>query len=196
MNIFEQRLNRVLRIAESVTTDSAILSQLNAICHQLDIPITVIGGMAVAAHGYPRFTADIDILIKQTDATRLAQSLMLAGWMNIGSNKLQNNRTGLVLNICAEGVRAGRSIFPPPDHSDPGVKVAELPLLLILKIRANRHKDRSDVVELIKANQLSKEYLTANVLPSLQIMDQKLVLALWQTAIDEQHLNLLPNTTL
>ena len=187
MGIFEQRLSWALGIVESSKADSTILTQLDALCRQLNIPITIIGGMAVAVHGYPRFTADVDILIKRVDAPRLAQSLLQAGWVDLGLNKLQDSKTKVLLNFCAEGVRAGRNTFPPPDHSDPGVKVAGLPLLLVLKVKANRHKDRSDVVELIKANKLSKEYLTTNVLPSLPTIDKKLILTLWQTAIDEQN---------
>ena len=180
-----KRLDNALAIAESDTTKSEALAQLNTLCHKLSIPVTVIGGMAVAAHGYRRFTEDVDILIKRDDAQSLANTLLRAGWSDIGQNKLKNTRTNIVLQLCGEGVRAGRTVFPAPDHSEPGVTVASLPLLLILKVKANRHKDRTDVVELIKRNQLSEQYIIDNVTPHLAPIDQKSVLALWQTAKEE-----------
>jgi len=186
-NIFEQRLDHILIMLETGQHESKILTQLDNLCHQLNIPITVIGGMAVTAHGYQRYTADIDILITQQDATTLAKALLQSGWINIGHNTLQDNNTKVLINFCAEGIKAGRVTFPPPDHTNPGIKIADLPLLIILKIKANRHKDRSDVVELIKANKLTIEFLTTNISPSLSAIDKQLLQSLWKTAMKEQN---------
>lgn len=184
---FNQRLNAALVALESRNGNSEILQELDAVSKRLGIPVTVIGGMAVGAHGYQRFTADIDILIASGAAPQFANTLLQQGrWVDVGNNKLKEKRSGVLLNFCAEGVKAGRVTFPPPEVQTPGVNVASLPLLLSLKVMANRQKDRADVVELIKANNLSEDYLAANVLPLLQnSMDHRLVTALWKMAVKE-----------
>lgn len=42
--------------------ESQLLSIISSAASELSIPIYIIGGMAVAGHGYKRFTQDIDIL--------------------------------------------------------------------------------------------------------------------------------------
>lgn len=177
------RLNAALLIMESGGNSTTLL-ELDSLCKSLGIPVTVIGGMAVASHGYPRFTADIDLLIRRGDAPRLAMQLLARGWSDLGENKLSDGT--VTINLCGEGVKAGRMVFPAPLSDVPGVHVADLPLLLVLKLRANRHKDRSDYVELVKRNQLDWNYITAEVLPRLtDPMDRQLAQVLWQTAQDE-----------
>ena len=46
-----------------------------------------------------------------------------------------------------------------------GIHIIDLPKLLMMKLDANRYRDRADYVELIKANKLTKEYISNNVIP-------------------------------
>ncbi len=46
------------------------LFSLTAALNEVGIPYTICGGLAVALHGYPRFTQDIDLLILPEDELR------------------------------------------------------------------------------------------------------------------------------
>jgi hypothetical protein len=46
---------------------SDILEIVNSRARELNLPFLVIGGHAVIAHGYPRFTKDLDLLVRRTD---------------------------------------------------------------------------------------------------------------------------------
>ena len=184
MDIFNNKLNKALVLLEA-NAKSKTLSNLDQITVELGIPTTLIGGMAVAAHGYARFTNDIDILITQNDAKILAQKLIGFGWVDIGNNKLESPKHNIILNLCAEGVKAGKISFPPPEKSQPGISIASLPLLISLKLKANRHKDRSDIIELIKSNSIDKQYISSQVLPLLSGLDKQLAMLLLQKALAE-----------
>jgi hypothetical protein len=184
MNL-EQKLDKALSIAENNQYHSELMTVLNTQANKLKIPMTSIGGMAVAAHGYRRFTNDIDILITKDDATKLATALLnTKQFTNIGQNKLQH-KNGSIVNLCVEKVKAGNTIFPPPESNTPGLTVASLPLLLHLKIKANRHKDRTDIIELIKANHLTQEYLN-NIALNLRPIERKLLTQLYKIAKQEE----------
>ncbi|MBD3408407.1 MAG: hypothetical protein GF411_19950 [Candidatus Lokiarchaeota archaeon] len=181
-----EKINKALLLIENnINNKSITLNHLNDASTNLDIPITIIGGMAVAEHNYPRYTNDIDILVRTKDVSRLANYLLQTNqYTDIGQNKLLHNN-GIIVNFCAEGVKAGSVIFPPPSHQH-GLEVADLPLLLILKTEANRYRDRADVIELIKRNNLSIDYLKHKVIPHIkQATSKRKLLALYSKAIKE-----------
>ena len=184
--LFNDRLHSALLVAENKVDDkSEILTDLRDVSDALSSPITIIGGIAVAAHNYPRYTKDIDIIVKTADATKIANYLLETGkYENIGQNKLKHH-LGVIINICTEGVKAGLLPFPPPQNES-GVAVVSLPLLLALKTEANRYKDRADVVELIKRNEITQEYLQQQVIPLIrdQLSIQRIT-KLWDAANNE-----------
>ena len=53
------------------------LREFIALLNANSVEYLVVGAFAVAWHGYPRFTADIDILIRPTPANALGQPAFL-----------------------------------------------------------------------------------------------------------------------
>lgn len=178
---YTHKLNKLLTIAENKQQQTT-LQQLHQIAKQTRIPLTIIGGIAVAHYGYPRFTDDIDTLLHKKDTQVLTQALQKAGYTYLGSNTCINQQ-GIKINLCPEGATAGTTTFPPPETNTPGVTIASLTLLITLKIKANRYRDRADIVELIKRNNIDQDYL--QTIP-LNQQDQKRLLTLWRTAKKEQ----------
>lgn len=185
MDQFKLRLNKALLVIENKSDDkSEVLHDLENASESINIPITIIGGMAVAAHNYPRYTSDIDIIVKSSDAKKLADYLLNINYENIGQNKLKHSN-GAIINICAEGVNVGSLSFPAPPNLS-GVFIAELPFLLALKSEANRYKDRADVVELIKRNNLTIDYIKKQVIPLIRNNISKMrIKKLYDVAIKE-----------
>jgi hypothetical protein len=57
--------------------------ELEALCRLFDsgkIEYAICGGMAVAIHGYPRFTKDLDILVREEDVPRIQQLVEELGY--------------------------------------------------------------------------------------------------------------------
>lgn len=50
------------------------------------VEYVVVGALALAFHGYPRYTGDVDILIRQepTNAARVVAALVAFGFVSIG----------------------------------------------------------------------------------------------------------------
>jgi hypothetical protein len=186
-NKFKSKLNKALLVAEGKLDDkSNILHDLETVSKSMNIPMTIIGGMAVAAHNYPRYTNDIDIIVKSSDAKKLADYLLSINYEDIGQNKLKHV-DGAIVNICAEGVHAGSLSFPAPQNIS-GVSIADLPFLLALKSEANRYKDRADVVELIKRNNLTANYIEQQVIPLIRNQISKMrIRKLLEAAIKESN---------
>ena len=49
--------------------------------HQRGLAHAIVGGVAVALHGYRRTTADVDVLIRREDQSAVRQSLEKAGFV-------------------------------------------------------------------------------------------------------------------
>lgn len=104
----------------------------------------VVGGLAVGAHGYPRGTKDVDFLVGDEAFERHAGGLVTmkpglpiqAGGVLVDHLSANEGEDFLTADLPAPGV---------------ALEVAPLPVLLYLKLRSARLKDRADVVELIKA---------------------------------------------
>jgi hypothetical protein len=56
-----------------------LVSVVNALKSQ-GIPYAVCGGFAVAIHGYPRMTFDLDVLVREDDLTNLAAAVKSIGF--------------------------------------------------------------------------------------------------------------------
>lgn len=75
----EQRLR-----AESHERDDgrflAVLDDALAAIEAKDLPYVLMGGIAAACHGRPRWTHDIDLLVRPTDARAVIEALAVAGF--------------------------------------------------------------------------------------------------------------------
>jgi hypothetical protein len=114
----------------------------------------VVGGLAVGANGYPRATGDVDFLV--------------------GDEAFEHHPGGVVtlrVPIQVNGVAIDYlSVGTEENHlgdaisAEPG-SFASAPVLVYLKLKSPRAKDRTDVIELIKAGidlDLCRVYLAAN----------------------------------
>ncbi|MFT4554834.1 MAG: hypothetical protein ACI93T_000976 [Porticoccaceae bacterium] len=71
------------------------LNQLIESLNREQIPYALCGGMALAVHGHPRFTQDLDLLIQESDLQRLIEVAErlgyrdLSGWLrfNAGTDR-------------------------------------------------------------------------------------------------------------
>lgn len=106
---------------------------------RLGVRHTLVGGLAVGAHGYPRATKDVDFLVGDEAFERHEGGLVT---MKAG---LPIQVSGVAIDYLSIGADEG--------HLAAGLDqpVAPAPVLVYLKLRSPRAKDRADVIELIKA---------------------------------------------
>jgi hypothetical protein len=134
-----------LNLLNGVVNDK-VISALRAAAAQLSllgVRHWVVGGLAVGAHGHPRATKDVDFFV--------------------GDEAFEHHGAGLVTMKPGVPIQANGVIV---DHlsaqdepflseslpaADVQLAVAPIEVLLYLKLKSPRAKDRADVIELIKA---------------------------------------------
>jgi Uncharacterised nucleotidyltransferase len=150
------------------------LSRLVRDLREHDIDYMVIGAVALLAHGYPRFTEDIDVILTPKDLARFHEELIGLGYVPafVGARKrLKTTADGIPVELIAAGEYPGDGqpkpiMFPNPAESSveiDGVKFPTLEKLIELKLASgmtapDRLKDLADVQELIKIRGLSGDY--------------------------------------
>jgi hypothetical protein len=120
------------------------------------VAFKIVGGVAVVHHGYPRTTEDVDVLVESGTSERLEAALATHGFERVSAARLRHVATGVRVDLLVAGCplpRVGSGSYPAPQDlagsaRDPDV--VALPGLLGLKLRAGRHRDLADVVELLK----------------------------------------------
>src|SRR5262249_39168025 len=116
----------------------------------------VAGGLAVGANGFPRATKDVDFLVGDEAFERHAGGVVTL-------------RPGVPFQVNRVAIDF---IGPEPDEeflasaldADAG-SMMEAPPLVYMKLKSPRHKDRTDVIELVKAGidvDLCRDYLSAH----------------------------------
>lgn len=143
---------------------------------ELRIPYVVAGGLAVAAHGYRRFTDDVDLLLTKEGLAKFKEHCLGLGWVEKfqGSKGLKDAEYGVKVDVLTTGELPGDGKtcpfgFPNPESLGEnrggiwnGLPMLPLRDLIELKLASGqtsvtRRKDLVDVVELIKVNLLPKE---------------------------------------
>lgn len=131
-----------------------------------EIHYCVIGGLALGIHNYSRSTEDIDILIAKEDLLKIKEKLIGRGYtLRPGSKKNMYMHSGvgkIPIDILVEGDREGSITLPNPVKVRTkigGIWYLELPRLIEFKLRANRPRDIQDVLQLIKGNELTEDYV-------------------------------------
>jgi hypothetical protein len=139
----------------------------------LGIPYAVAGGMAMIAHGYLRFTDDVDILVTREGLAQLHEAVDGRGWVRpfSTSKNLRDATTGVKIEFLLTGDFPGDGkpkpvAFPLPNEvaaEIQGIKYLNVATLINLKLAsymtgADRAKDLGDVQELMKALQLGPEF--------------------------------------
>jgi hypothetical protein len=139
------------------------------------IPSLVVGGYAVQENGYARFTSDVDIVVPDVAAAR--ERLSISGFReNPGSSMTLTDRFSKIeVDLLPGGgsVGPGPLPLPMPTVLSTQPTFADLRILMEIKLSsylgspASRLKDLADVVELIKVNDVPREFpLHEAVLPT------------------------------
>jgi hypothetical protein len=131
-----------------------------------NIPHYVAGGFAVQEHGYPRFTVDVDIIVPDVAFAR--EKLCMNGFKeNPGSKMSVTDRdTKVEIDLLPGGskVDPGPLTLPVPTHVSDEPQILTLERLISSKLSTyigrgiDRAQDYADVVKLIQANHLPREY--------------------------------------
>ena len=137
------------------------------------IPYAVIGGMALPAHGFSRFTEDVDILTTREGLETIHQRLVGRGYVpafQAARKALRDTTTGVKVEFITTGEYPGDGKPKPVSFPDPrdasveieGYNVIALPALIELKLAsgltaAHRLRDLADVQDLIRVLKLPRE---------------------------------------
>ena len=164
-----------LREASGSTNIKATLLKALAVFKRFEIPHYVCDGFAVQEHGYPRFTADVDIIVPDVKFAR--EKLSLNGFKeNPGSSMTVTDReTKVEIDVLPGGGKVGPGTvsFPVPTIVSEHPQILELHLLISLKLSSylgspiRRAQDYADAIKLIEANRPSREL---PVDPSVQVL--------------------------
>ncbi len=147
-----------LRLLEGVVAPRVLAAMRTAsrALSSLGVRHAVAGGLAVGAHGYPRNTQDVDLLVGDEAFERHAGGLVT---LKPGV-PIQVDGISVDLLSASGGEAFLEQSLEPPTAGD--VAVVPAGALVYLKLKSPRLKDRADVVELIKAGlavEVVRQYL-------------------------------------
>ncbi len=139
----------------------------------LEIDYAIAGALAVNAHGEPRMTADVDVLVTPEGLARFKDACLGRGYVEKfpGSRGVRDTVNQVSVDFLLTGGYPGDGKPKPirfPDPSKAGIetedyRVLSLPTLIELKLASgmtgpNRLQDLADVIALIRAKKLPESY--------------------------------------
>jgi hypothetical protein len=143
------------------------LRRLTQRLNEEGIPYALLGGLALAEHGYPRLTEGIDLLLTPSGLEHFRQRLVGQEYrpaFNGAQKTFRDAETGVRIEIVTSGEYPGNGLPKPvafPDPTTPGVtveiegiRVVTLEKLVELKLASgvsapHRLRDLADVQDLI-----------------------------------------------
>ncbi|MDQ1707705.1 MAG: hypothetical protein QOJ88_916 [Pyrinomonadaceae bacterium] len=149
------------------------LAQLTRDLREHEIDYIVIGAVALLAHGYPRFTEDIDLVMTPDGLEKFHRELIGLGYAPAfpgAKKRLRSTRDGISIEVMTTGEYPGDGkpkpvSMPVPNSASieiDGVQFVTLEKLIELKLASgtapHRLKDLADVQELIKFRALDKNF--------------------------------------
>ena len=150
------------------------LARLSSDLEEHDINYMVIGAVALLAHGYPRFSEDIDLVMTAEGLEKFHAELIGLGYVPAfpgAKKKLRSTLDGVSIEVMTTGEYPGDGKPKPVSMPDPvtasteidGIKYVTLEKLIELKLASgisapHRLKDLADVQELIKIKQLDADF--------------------------------------
>jgi hypothetical protein len=150
------------------------LSRLSNDLEERGIDYMVIGAVALLAHGYPRFTEDIDLVMTAEGLQKFHDELVGLGYVPAfpGARKrLRATTDGVSIEVMTTGEYPGDGKPKPVSMPDPsqasttidGIRFVTLEKLVELKLASgisapDRLKDLADVQELIKIRNLGEDF--------------------------------------
>ena len=146
------------------------LARLSNDLEEHGISYAVIGAVALLAHGYPRFTEDIDLVMTAEGLEKFHEELVGLGYVPAfpGARKrLKSTVDGVSIEVMTTGEYPGDGKPKPVSMPEPtaasteidGIRFVTLEKLIELKLASgmsapDRLKDLADVQELIKIRKL------------------------------------------
>ncbi len=145
-------------------------SALRRLVQQLNeegVPYALLGGLALAEHGYPRLTEDIDLLLTPAGLERFRERLVGRGYrpsFSGATKTFRDTESGVRIEIVTTGEYPGDGLPKPVAFPDPtapsvaieveGIRVIALERLIELKLASglsapHRLRDLADVQDLI-----------------------------------------------
>jgi hypothetical protein len=171
-------------VAALVSEIQSPAMQVKHLARDLDengIKYCIIGGLALGIHNYQRSTEDIDALIAKEDFPKIKEKLIGRGYtLRPGAQKNMYMHSGagkVPVDVLVEGDREASFTLPNPVKiriKIGGVWYSELSRLIEFKLRADRPRDIQDVLQLIKANELTEDYVEKLVDKDVQEKFQQL----------------------
>jgi hypothetical protein len=130
------------------------------------IPHYVSDGFAVQERGYPRFTVDVDIIVP--DVELAIEKLSMNGFRQNAGSKMTvvDRETKVEVDLLPGGKKLdpGPLTLPMPTAVSEEPQILTLEKLISAKLSTylgrgvDRSQDYADVVELVKANHLSRDF--------------------------------------
>jgi hypothetical protein len=162
------------------------------------IPYAVVGGMALAAHGYVRMTLDVDILLTPDSLALFREKLLGRGYVLDfpGAEKsFRDTETNVIIEVITAGEFPGDGLpkpvaFPDPEDrtiEEDNVRVIILEKLIELKLASglsatHRMRDLADVQDLIVALNLP-----LNLMDKLDKSVRSEYKRIWEAANKDTH---------
>jgi hypothetical protein len=150
------------------------LTQLTSDLKEHGIDYMVIGAVALLAHGYPRFTEDIDLVLTPEGLEAFHRDLIGLGYAPAfpgAKKRLRSTRDGVTIEVMTTGEYPGDGKPKPVSIPEPstasteidGIRIVTFEKLIELKLASgmtapDRLKDLADVQELIKIRSLPKDF--------------------------------------
>lgn len=138
------------------------------------IDYAVIGAVALLAHGYPRFTEDIDLIMTNAGLQKFHDELIGLGYAAAfpgAKKRLKSTVDGVTIEVMTTGEYPGDGKPKPVSMPEPisasteieGIRFVTLEKLIELKLASgmsapDRLKDLADVQELIKLRKLNADF--------------------------------------
>lgn len=172
MPAWERRLWRGLEEGQAFFMGAGRINEaaraLAATLEEEGIPYAIAGALALNAHGYERFTSDVDLLVTRDGLARLKARLLGRGYVEKfpGSKGLRDTVRNVTIDVLVAGDFPGDGkpkpvAFPDPSVAERGSLGRVLPLHTLIELKLasgmtapHRLKDLADVVELIRARSL------------------------------------------
>jgi hypothetical protein len=150
------------------------LERLSRDLNERGIDYMVIGAVALLAHGYPRFTEDIDLVMTAEGLERFHEELVGLGYAPAfpgAKKRLRSTTDGVSIEVMTTGEYPGDGKPKPVSMPAPaeasttidGIRFVTLEKLIELKLASgisapHRLKDLADVQELIKIRKLDADF--------------------------------------
>src|SRR6185369_1765346 len=150
------------------------LTRLSTDLEEHGIDYAVIGAVALLAHGYPRFTEDIDLVMTTEGLERFHEELVGLGYVPAfpgAKKRLRSTIDGVSIEVMTTGEYPGDGkpkpvSMPLPSEASTaidGIRFVTIEKLIELKLASgisasDRLKDLADVQELIKIRKLNADF--------------------------------------